>query len=165
MIAPRHLEEPDLPGGRGPMEPRAKQGRVVAGARGGIGYDLDGVISSTIPEKDLKEMVKGGLDLSEFFPEQWPLLTDEFFEGEVVVITSRDPGAKSMTEWWLKFYYPETTFKLYCVGYDDGTKKRKLEVMKQEGITVFLDDSQTTIEYVRKHGIKGIHVADRGIAP
>ena len=138
------------------MESRRGESVELAGARGGIGFDLDGVISSTVPESELKEMVKGGLDLMEFYPEQWPLLSDDFFEGETVVITARDPEAKAMTEWWLEFYYPDTTFKLHCVGYDDGTKKRKLDVMKEEGITVFVDDSQTTIAYIRKHRIKGV---------
>ena len=155
-MGPRHRDGTDLPGGRGTMKERVKQGTDVAEARGVIGYDLDGVIASTMPERELKKLVEEGLDLPEFLSEQWPLLTDDFFEGEVVVITARDPEVKAMTEWWLAFYYPNTTFKLHCVGYDEETKKRKLEVMKQEGITVFLDDSQTTTEFVTKHGIKGV---------
>jgi len=119
-----------------------------------MAYDLDGVIASTSVEEIQSNLHR----LVEHYAEQYPLLTDDFFNNEVVVITARSNEQKAMTEWWLKFYYPNTTFKLYCVGYDKESAKRKVEVMKKEGVDIFLDDNAEWIDYMKVEGIKAIHL-------
>ena len=119
-----------------------------------LAYDLDGVIAST----NVEEIESNLHRLIEHYAEQYPLLSDDFFEGNAVVITARDEKQKAMTEWWLKFFYPNTEFELYCVGYDEESAKRKVEVMKMKGIEMFIDDNDGWIEYMRSEGIKAIHL-------
>ena len=119
-----------------------------------MAYDLDGVIAST----NVEEVEKNLHRLVEHYAEQYPLLSDDFFNNEVVVITARSTEQKAMTEWWLKFYYPNTTFKLYCVGYDKESAKRKVEVMRAENVSIFLDDNEEWIDYMKLQGIKAIYL-------
>ena len=119
-----------------------------------MAYDLDGVIAST----NVEEIEQNLHRLVEHYAEQYPLLSDDFFEGNAVVITARSEKQKTMTEWWLKFFYPNTTFKLYCVGYDKESAKRKVEVMRAENVSIFLDDNEEWIDYMKLQGIKAIHL-------
>lgn len=123
-----------------------------------IAYDLDGVIAST----NVEEIEANLHRLVEHYAEQYPLLTDDFFNNEAVVITARSNKQKAMTEWWLKFYYPNTKFELYCVGYDEELAKRKVEVMRMKGIDMFLDDNEKWIDYMKSEGIKAIHLPVQG---
>ena len=119
-----------------------------------LAYDLDGVIASTSVEEIERNLHR----LVEHYAEQYPLLSDEFFEGSTVVITARGEEQKTMTEWWLRFFYPNTEFELYCVGYDKESAKRKVEVMRMKGIDMFVDDNAEWIDYMKSEGIKAIHL-------
>ncbi len=119
-----------------------------------LAYDLDGVIAST----NVEEIEENLHRLVEHYAEQYPLLSDDFFNNEVVVITARGEEQKAMTEFWLKFFYPNTTFKVHCVGYDEESAKRKVEVMRMEDVGVFVDDNSEWIDYMKSEGIKAIHL-------
>ena len=124
-----------------------------------LAYDLDGVIASTNVEEIRRNLHR----LVEHYAEQYPLLSDDFFGDSAVVITARSESQKAMTEWWLRFFYPNTKFELYCVGYDKESAKRKVEVMKMKGIGMFVDDNAEWIDYMKSEGIKAIHLPIQGM--
>ena len=129
-----------------------------------IGFDLDGVLASQdLPFlyslDDLKENdYDKWLDIVlEYFAGQVPLLCEHLFTGEkLIIITARDKVFEELTKFWLSFYYGDN-YELYCVGYDKNTKKRKVEIMKDNNIETFVDDNKKWIDHIRKEGINGIH--------
>ena len=59
---------------------------------------------------------------------------------EIIVISARPEWSKNLTELWLK-YHKIPFSKVYCIGFGKGTKQRKLEAIRQEGIEVFVEDN------------------------
>ena len=72
---------------------------------------------------------------------------------EIIVISARPAGVAGLTESWLKFH--KVPFdKLFCVGFGKGTKQRKLEVIKKEGVGWFFDDDKRLVEFFNQNSIK-----------
>jgi len=59
---------------------------------------------------------------------------------EIIIVSARPKWSKALTETWLK-YHKIPYRRIYCVGFGKGTKQRKLEAIRQEGIEVFVEDN------------------------
>lgn len=71
---------------------------------------------------------------------------------EIFIITARPKQVEILTRTWLRLYrIPHT--QLVSVGFGKGTKTRKLEVLKANGIREFYDKNPSFVEYLRDKGI------------
>ena len=132
-----------------------------------IGYDIDGVLT----RRDATQFsLRGARFLAgiavKYFPgivRKWtlsqPLQNDieiarEFAKHHTIsIITARPPALHLHTEKWLSEVAKIEYNHLYCVGLESGFGDRKLDIAKQVGIDVFLDDTEDTIETFRKNGL------------
>jgi hypothetical protein len=72
---------------------------------------------------------------------------------EIIVISARPKWFAPLTITWLKFHRIPFN-KLYCIGFGKGTKERKLEVIKKEGINIYIEDDKRIIRFLNRHSIK-----------
>lgn len=75
-------------------------------------------------------------------------------KNEIIIISARPSWAIGLTKRWLKFHHIPFG-KLFCVGFGKGTKQRKLEVIKKEGVQVFVDDDTDLIHLLGSAGVPG----------
>lgn len=71
---------------------------------------------------------------------------------EIIIITARPIQAKKLTKQWL-ISYNIPFDKLFCVGFGKGTKERKLEVINNEKIAVFIDDNKKCREFLGNNSV------------
>jgi uncharacterized HAD superfamily protein len=135
-----------------------------------IGFDIDGVLTTT----DYTHISVGGVNflfdlMQKYFPtvlEFWFLKNTKCKDGieiarqisqenEVFVITARPKELMEVTEKWLKTKGQIKCKSLYHVDLFD-TAQKKLEIAKELGLDVFVDDTLKNVETMRAGGIKAI---------
>lgn len=133
-----------------------------------IGFDIDGVISKRDYTHVSLSFVKVALAfVHKFFPSilrRWALsqpLQDQIEiaqkisqEHTISIITARPPHLRKYTEQWLQNVAHIKYDKLYCVDLSTGFGQRKLDIAKQIGLDMFLDDTADTVELFRESGIQ-----------
>lgn len=75
---------------------------------------------------------------------------------EIMIVTARPIQLAQLTKQWLIFYCIPFD-KLFCVGFGKGTKERKLRIINDEKIGMFIDDSGSCIEFLKKHSVKAVN--------
>ncbi|MHA1831432.1 MAG: hypothetical protein ACTSWR_07890 [Candidatus Helarchaeota archaeon] len=121
-----------------------------------IGLDLDNTICFTnlkqiveldeLKKKNKKKWIK---IVEEIFASTIPILPKELINNSII-ITARDKDFERLTKYWIKFYYGDIKFKLFCVNYDKDTKIRKLNIIKNENIKLYIDDNKKWLEFINK---------------
>jgi hypothetical protein len=81
---------------------------------------------------------------------------------EIIVISARPKWFTPLTVSWLKFHQIPFN-KLYCIGFGKGTKERKLEIIRKEGIDIYFEDDKRIVQFFKKHAIKVISIYCRKI--
>lgn len=76
---------------------------------------------------------------------------------EIIIISARPKWFASLTISWLKFHRIPFN-KLYCVGFGKGTKERKLEIIRKEGIDIYFEDDKRIVQFFKKHAIKVLSI-------
>jgi len=71
---------------------------------------------------------------------------------EIIIITARPKQLEKLTKEWLVSYRIPFD-KLFCVGFGKGTKERKLKVIKEEKITIFIDDNKNCRNFLKSNSI------------
>jgi uncharacterized HAD superfamily protein len=74
---------------------------------------------------------------------------------EVILISARPPWSKPLTEAWLK-YHRIPFSKIYCVGFGKGTKQRKLKVIKEERVEIFIENDKRVRKFLRHNSVKAV---------
>jgi uncharacterized HAD superfamily protein len=125
-----------------------------------IGIDLDGILAPIRflnPSLKLPQWLYLPLAfLSLFFPPNFvnrKILQSLSENNEIIIISARPKWFESPTKLWLKWYRIPYD-KIYCVGFGKGTKERKLEVIKKEGISIYIEDDKRIIQFLNRHSIK-----------
>ena len=125
-----------------------------------IGIDLDGVISTF---KFLNPSIK--LPQWFYLPLSFLcfLLPPNFTKrkilqllsenNEIIVVSARPKWFEFSTKLWLKFWRIPVD-SVHCVGFGKGTKERKLKVLREEGINVFIEDDKRIIQFLSRHSIQ-----------
>ncbi len=133
-----------------------------------IGLDIDGVISKRDYTHMSVPFVSTAIKVVyRFFPtvlRRWALsqpLQEHIEiaqklsqEHTVFIITARPRHLHKYTAQWLKNVAQINYEKLYCVGLENGFGQRKLDIAKEMGLDMFLDDTVETIELFREAGIE-----------
>jgi hypothetical protein len=76
---------------------------------------------------------------------------------EIIIISARPKWFAPLTASWLKFHRIPFN-KLYCVGFGKGTKERKLEIIRKEGIDIYFEDDKRIVQFFKKHAIKVLSI-------
>jgi uncharacterized HAD superfamily protein len=72
---------------------------------------------------------------------------------KIVIVSARPPWMKALTSCWLRFHRVPFD-EVFCVGFGKGTGKRKLEVIKKEGIKYFFDDNKRMVEFLNHNSVE-----------
>lgn len=72
---------------------------------------------------------------------------------KIIIVSARPPWSVAFTERWL-IHYNVPFDKILCVGFGKGTKDRKLETIKREGIEHFFDDNQKLLEFFNHNSVR-----------
>jgi hypothetical protein len=125
-----------------------------------IGTDLDGVLLTfkfLNPSVKLPQWFYLPLAfLSLLFPPNFTkrrILQLLSKNNEIIIVSARPKWFEFPTKFWLKFYRIPFN-KIYCVGFGKGTKERKLEIIKKEGINIYIEDDKRIIRFLNSHSIK-----------
>jgi len=76
---------------------------------------------------------------------------------EIIIISARPPWVKNLTIGWLRVHHVPFD-KIFCVGFGTGTKDRKLEVIKKEGIQYFFDDNKRIVDFLNHNSVEATHL-------
>ena len=122
-----------------------------------IGVDLDGTLTNF---KSYKGRVNlpwwTGIWLFLLKPNKKMVEILKKWEGqghEIIIISGRPQRLEDSTKRWLKKY--QIPFKrVILVELGDGIEKRKLRVIRQLGIEMFVDDDLWTVKFLVQNGIK-----------
>jgi uncharacterized HAD superfamily protein len=71
---------------------------------------------------------------------------------KIMIVSARPPWMTALTSWWLRFHRVPFD-EVFCVGFGKGTGKRKLEVIKKEGIEYFFDDSKRMVGFLNHNSV------------
>jgi len=121
-----------------------------------IGIDLDGIITPVgfiNPDLKLPSWLYALLIpvVLMVTPNKKEELKKIALNNEIIIISARPQGIKNLTEKWLRFH--KIPFdKIYCVGFGKGTKQRKLKIIKQENIELFIDNDERTTNFLNGNG-------------
>ena len=74
---------------------------------------------------------------------------------EIIIITARPIQLEGLTKkWFMSRYVPFD--KLFCVGFGKGTKERKLKIIKDENIVIFIDGNKSCRDFLKKNSVNAI---------
>lgn len=81
-------------------------------------------------------------------------------QGCLILIVSATPKQfRWLRKLLLKLHH--VPFKsCFCIGGGKGTKERKLKVIREEGIEIFIDDDNRVLNFLRSNSIKAISSLD-----
>ena len=119
------------------------------------GYDIDGVLASF----DLDKLVEAD-SYGARYTYYWnctPIKARDELPARAIAISARSPDFHALTVSWLKKHYPDTTFEVFLVGFDEFSHHRKVMVMESVGVTRFYDDSAEWCEFFKANGIDAVH--------
>ena len=71
---------------------------------------------------------------------------------KIVIVTARPIQLAQLTERWLRLHHIPFD-NIFCVGFGKGTKERKLRVIENEKIEIFVDNNNRLIEFLRSRSI------------
>lgn len=74
---------------------------------------------------------------------------------EIFIVSARPRELTGLTKLWFWLHWIPF-HHVFCVGLGEGIEKRKLEVIRREGIERFFDDDEHTVEFLRENGIRAI---------
>lgn len=74
---------------------------------------------------------------------------------KIVIISARPEQVVGLTKRWLELHQVPFS-KLFCVGFGKGTKLRKLEVIRKEGVELFIDDDEETLSFLNQNSVKAV---------
>lgn len=75
---------------------------------------------------------------------------------KIIIVSARPPWATAITAKWLKFH--QIPFdKIFCVGFGKSMKQRKLDIIKKEGIQIFVDDDRGLLNLLNRDSIRAIN--------
>jgi len=122
-----------------------------------IGTDLDGVITSVglySPETKLPWWCAVWLIFVPPNRKMVETLKRWRREGnEIIIVSARPKRLTNLTRWWLKRYRVPFN-QLYIVGTGIGVKQRKLKIIQNTEIELFIDDDPKIVDFLRKAHIK-----------
>lgn len=89
--------------------------------------------------------VEGAQEAIKYLAEQYTL----------VIVTAKPEDVKEKTLLWLERHYPNTFDQVYFTGqhHGNGKKKSKVEICKEIGIEIFIDDHIDNAKNISKEGI------------
>jgi len=124
-----------------------------------IGFDLDGVLTILkLRNNNTKLPWWFGLWLALVPPNKKIIdeLRKRYAAGEIVIIVSaRHKQLASMTKWQLKIHgIPFSDLILVGVGKD--VPERKLAVIRERGLSAFIDDDVRTVNFLKDGGINAV---------
>lgn len=70
---------------------------------------------------------------------------------QIIIVSARPAWCQKLTKKWLRYHKVQFD-KLYCIGFGKGTKKRKLKIIEEENIKVFVDDNKRIREFLNQNG-------------
>jgi len=76
---------------------------------------------------------------------------------EIIIVSARPKELTGLTKLWL-LLHKIPFHQVFCVGLGEGVERRKLEVIKQEGIEKYFDDDERIVEFLRENDIGAILV-------
>jgi len=74
---------------------------------------------------------------------------------KIVLVSSRPKQLNWLTQWWLKRNYVPYS-SLFLVESGPGIEQRKLEIIREEKIDLFIDDDEKIVIFLREHGINAL---------
>jgi uncharacterized HAD superfamily protein len=74
---------------------------------------------------------------------------------EVVIVSARPKWSQKLTEGWLR-YHRIPFKKLYCLGFGKGTKERKLKLIREEKIQIFVEDDRKILKFLKQNSINAL---------
>lgn len=74
---------------------------------------------------------------------------------KIVLVSSRPKQLNWLTQWWLKRNYVPYS-SLFLVGLEPGIEQRKLEIIWEEKIDLFIDDDEKIVIFLREHSINAL---------
>ena len=75
---------------------------------------------------------------------------------EIVIVTARPIQLARITKQWLLSHYVPFD-QLFCVGFGKGTEERKLKIINDKKIEIFIDNDQSCIEFLKNNSIKAVN--------
>ena len=73
----------------------------------------------------------------------------------IIVVSARPRWFENLTKTWLK-YHGIPFEKIHCVGFGKGTRQRKLKIIEQEKIEIFIENDEKIREFLNHNSIKTI---------
>ena len=74
---------------------------------------------------------------------------------KIIIISARPVQVTNLTRNWLNFHQVPFS-KLFCVGFGKGTKQRKLDVIRKEGVQLFIDNDEKLLSFLNSNSIMAI---------
>lgn len=122
-----------------------------------IGCDIDGVITlfSRKIRKTLPWWLFALLIFVPPFKKIINILKKMGLKNKIILISARPKKVEFLTKLYLKWF--EIPYeKIYLLGPGKDIEKRKLEIILQEKIDIFIDDEQEILEFLIKQGINAV---------
>ena len=74
---------------------------------------------------------------------------------KIILISARPKELDFLTKWWLNRKHVPYSL-LFLVGLERGIEERKLEIIQQEKIDMFIDDDEKIITFLKERGIDAL---------
>ena len=78
---------------------------------------------------------------------------------EIIIVTARPVQLTQITKQWLIFYNIPFD-SLFCVGFGKGTNERKLKVIRDEKMEVYIDNDSRAVEFMQRNSVKAVSSLD-----
>ncbi len=74
---------------------------------------------------------------------------------KIIIISARPKQVTDLTRGWLESRQVPFS-ELFCVGFGKGTKQRKLDIIRKEGIQLFIDNDEKLLSFLNNNSVKAI---------
>jgi len=74
---------------------------------------------------------------------------------EIIIVTARPCQSAQLTERWLKLHHVPFD-RLICVGFGEGTNDRKLKVIQEEKMAIFVDNDIRLVMFMKKNSVNAV---------
>jgi uncharacterized HAD superfamily protein len=74
---------------------------------------------------------------------------------KIIIISARPTQVTNLTRSWLEFHQVPFS-KLFCVGFGKGTKQRKLDIIRKEGVQLFIDNDKKLLAFLNQNSVRAI---------
>lgn len=79
-----------------------------------------------------------------------------------IIVTARPNQFFRFNRWLLAFHHVPFA-GLFCVGGGKGSKERKLKVIREEKIEIFVDSNKQIVEFMKRNSVKAVNSLDKVI--